>query len=79
MNGNLINEVEYLNGMLHGKWIDYYFSGNISSITIYEFDKKEGLSIYYYENGYKKSETLYENNLQIKNTKRWNRKGEILR
>ena len=77
--GNLINEVEYLNGMIHGQWVDYYLSGSIKSIANYNFDKKDGLETYYYENGNKKSETFYENNIPVKNTIRWNIKGEILK
>jgi antitoxin component YwqK of YwqJK toxin-antitoxin module len=65
--------------MLHGKWVDYYLSGNIKSITNYNFDKKDGLEIYFYENGNKKSETLYDNNISIQNTIRWDIKGEILK
>ena len=37
--GYLVNEVEYLNDMKHGKWIIYYKNQKIKSITFYKLDK----------------------------------------
>ena len=70
-NGDLINEVEYLNGLLHGEWKEYYPSKKIKSITNYKFDKKDGLHITYHMNGIKKSETLFLDGTQISEMLRW--------
>jgi len=77
-NGDLINEVEYLNGFLHGEWKEYYPSKKIKSVTIYKFDKKDGLQTTYYVNGMKKSETVFIDGVQISETLRWTNTGILM-
>ena len=77
--GYLVNEVEYLNDMKHGKWIIYYKNGKIKSITFYKLDKLDGSKTTYYENGKKQSETIYSNGVQIVNTIRWDRDGNLFK
>ena len=77
--GLLINEVEYLNGLLHGEWIEYYPSKDIKSVSRYKFDKKDGLQITYYVNGNKKSETLFSDGRQISETIRWSIDGLLMK
>ena len=76
--GTLINEVEYLNGILHGTWKEYYPSGKIKSITEYKFDKKDGLQIIYYENGNKKNQTSFKEGIQSSERLRWTPVGKLI-
>ena len=75
---DLINEVEYLNDKLHGEWIEYYKSGNIKAVTMYKFDRKEGMKTTFYDNGIKQSETLYKDDIAASTTIRWDNNGKIL-
>ena len=77
--GYLINEVEYLNGLLHGEWKEYYPSKKIKSVTIYKFNKKDGLQITYHMNGIKKSETVFSDDVQISETLRWSNSGTLIK
>ena len=77
--GHLINEVEYLNGLLHGEWIEYYPLKKIKSLTQYKFDKKNGLQITYHLNGNKKSETLFIDDIQTSETLRWTSSGILIK
>jgi len=77
--GHLINEVEYLNGLLHGKWKEYYPSEKIKSITMYKFNKKDGLQTTYHINGMKKSETLFVDGIQYSETLRWTDSGILIK
>ncbi len=74
----MINEVEYLNGLLHGEWKEYYPSGKIKSITQYEFDKKHGVQTTYYLNGIKKSEISFIEGKQSSEKIRWTVTGMLI-
>ena len=76
--GVLINAVEYLHGVLHGGWKEYYPSEKIKSETQYKFDKKDGLQIMYYENGNKKNQTSFKDDIQVSETLRWTITGELI-
>ena len=78
INGNLINKVQYFYGQVHGEWIRYYISGQIKSIDNYKFDKKTGYSITYYQNGIKKSEVLYKDDIPISNIIRLDKDGKLI-
>ena len=65
--------------MIHGEWKDYYKSGEISSITMYKFDKKDGLEVHYYTNGNKKSESIYKDGIKIHETLRWDFNGRLIK
>ena len=75
----MINEVHYQNGMIHGEWRDYYKTGEVSSITMYKYDKKDGLEVHYHINGNKKSETIYKDDIQIYETLRWDVNGRLIK
>ena len=77
--GNLINEVEYLNGLLHGEWKEYFPSSEIKSISRYKFDKKDGLQVTYHINGNKKTETYFTDGTQISETLRWTIDGLLIK
>lgn len=47
----LVSEGRYSNNRKTGKWIEYYFNGNIKFISIYNNGKPEGQYTGYYENG----------------------------
>ena len=72
------NKVEYSNDLIHGQWIEYYLSGKINSITNYIFGEKNGLEIFYYENGFKKTEQLFKDNNPFMDIIRWKSNGEII-
>ena len=76
--GNLINEVEYLNGVFHGDWKEYFSNGKLKYIISYENGLKNGYECWYYENGQKKSETLYKKGTILNKTIRWNANGELI-
>ena len=76
--GYLINEVQYLNGLLHGDWKEYYPSGEIKSITQYKFDKKDGSQTTYYLNGIKKSEISFIDGVQSSEKIRWTVTGMLI-
>ena len=77
--GNLINKVEYLNNKLHGKWIEYYPSGKIECIIDYEFDLKHGSEICFYENGNKKFERKYKEDIPVSGIIRWKSDGKLIK
>jgi len=79
LNGNLMNKVEYLNNKLHGKWIEYYVSGKIECITNYEFDLKHGTEICFYENGNKKFERKYKEDMPASEITRWKNNGDLIK
>ena len=79
VNGNLMNKVQYLNNKLHGKWIEFYTSGKIECITDYEFDLKHGEEICFYENGNKKSERKYKEDMPTSEITRWKSNGELIK
>ena len=47
----LIKEIEYQNGLIHGKVIEYFTNGNEMSLTEYKLDKKDGVYKEFYEDG----------------------------
>ena len=77
--GDLINEVEYFNGLLHGEWKEYYPLNKIKSSTQYKFDKKDGLQIIYYANGHKKSETFFVDGVKNSEILRWTASGILIK
>ena len=64
--------------MIHGEWKEYYSSGNIRSITNYIFGEKNGLEIFYYNNGIKKTEQLFKNNSPNSKIIRWKENGDLI-
>ena len=64
--------------MIHGEWTEYYSSGKIRSITNYIFGEKNGLEIFYYNNGIKKTEQLFENNSPKSKIIRWKENGDLI-
>ena len=64
--------------MIHGEWTEYYSSGNIRSITNYIFGEKNGLEIFYYNNGIKKTEQLFKNNSPKSKIIRWKENGDLI-
>ena len=77
--GDLINEVEYFNGLLHGEWREYFPSSGIKSVSRYKFDKKDGLQVTYHINGNKKTETYFTDGTQISETLRWTIDGLLIK
>ena len=70
--------MQYLNGLLHGDWKEYYPSGEIKSITQYKFDKKDGSQATYYLNGIKKSEISFIDGVQSSEKIRWTVTGMLI-
>ena len=64
--------------MINGEWIEYYSSGNIRSITNYIFGEKNGLEIFYYNNGIKKTEQSFKNNSPNSKIIRWKENGDLI-
>ena len=64
--------------MIHGEWKEYYPSGNIRSITNYIFGEKNGLEIFYYNNGIKKTEQSFKNNSPNSKIIRWKENGDLI-
>ena len=77
--GYLINEVEYINGLLHGDWKEYYPSKKIKSLSQYKFDKKDGLQVTYHPNGNKKSEAFFIEGVQTSERLRWTTTGILIK
>jgi antitoxin component YwqK of YwqJK toxin-antitoxin module len=51
-NGNLLEHLNYKNGKLHGKQLDYHYdSGKIWREQNYTYGRKDGIQTSYYENG----------------------------
>ena len=76
--GNLINVVNYSNGVLHGSWEEYYSNGKIKYTLNYQYGLKDGYERWYYNNGFKKSETLYKDNEIIIDIIRWDNNGNLI-
>ena len=76
--GNLINVVNYSNGVLHGSWQEYYPNGKIKYTLNYQYGLKDGYERWYYNNGFKKSETLYKDNQIIIDIIRWDNNGNLI-
>lgn len=60
-NGQKESDYSYINGKLHGRFVEYHENGVIKTIIHYKDDKKHGEFIYYYENGNKNSECNFVN------------------
>ena len=78
LDGQLINEVNYSNGIFHGNWKEYHSNGKIKYLVSYNYGLKEGYEYFYYDNGIKKSETYYESNQIIVETIRWDDTGKLI-
>ena len=78
INGNLINIVNYSNGVLHGTWKEYYADGKIKYTLNYQYGLKDGYERWYYNNGVKKSEALYKNDQIIIDIIRWDKYGNLI-
>ena len=76
--GNLINVVNYSNGVLHGSWEEFYSNGKIKYTLNYQYGLKDGYERWYYNNGFKKSETLYKDNEIIIDIIRWDNNGNLI-
>ncbi len=76
--GRLLNVVNYSNGVLHGEWKEYHLNGSIKYILSYKYGLKNGYEFWYYDNGVKKSETLYEENRIVVDIIRWDRNGDLI-
>ena len=89
MKSDFIKEYYYENGVRKGKgelfddygklgeWTWWYDNGNIKSKGRYDWDKKDGLWIYYNEDGSKKETIEYRNGKEYICSKSKNNKGEI--
>ena len=62
----------------HGLWKEYHLNGNLKYSITYNSGLKSGYEHWYYENGNKKSETLYEKDEIIVDTIRWDEKGILI-
>ena len=78
INGNLINEVNYSNGLLHGKWTEYYPNGEVKYLSTYQYGLKNGPEIWYYDNGIKKSEIIYKEDKIDVDIIRWDKNGNLI-
>ena len=76
--GNLINIVNYSNGVLHGPWKEYYSNGKIKYTLYYQYGLKDGYERWYHNNGIKKSEAFYKDNKIIIDIIRWDENGNLI-
>lgn len=51
INDKVSAEGEYVNGLRHGAWTEYYPSGTVKSVTGYLFGKKQGAQIFLDDRG----------------------------
>ena len=63
---------------MHGEWKEFYTNGELKYFIVYNYGLKDGYEIWYYDNGKKKSETLYELGEVILKTIRWNKNGGLI-
>lgn len=64
-NGTLVFQVEVLDGVPHGKYVDYYASGAIRETRTYSHGLLHGESFRYSEKGSIIAHAMYENNLKM--------------
>lgn len=62
-NGNLKNEVEYVDGIKSGKYVSYYENGVLKMRTTYRDNKKNGRYFLYYENEFIQETGIYEDDI----------------
>tara|TARA_B100001750_G_C15305612_1_gene494550 strand:+ start:255 stop:668 length:414 start_codon:yes stop_codon:yes gene_type:complete len=74
----IISRVNYKNGYLDGKWIQFYDNENVMYSINYSLGKKTGFEIWYYDNGSIQSKTEYLNNEIISEIIRWDNEGNII-
>ena len=67
----------YVDGLKNGKHIEWLRNGNVRFVREYSSGKRDGTWIYYYLDGSKQYETLYENNRELYK-KAWDQNGTIL-
>ena len=70
-------EVNYKDGMKHGKETYWYSNVLKASEGFYESDRLEGALTYWYENGNKASEGFYEDNKLEGKLTAWNEDGQL--
>lgn len=58
-NNVIIKTIEYQNGEVHGKLIDFYPNGKKRSEGNYQYGSRQGMTTFYFENGNKESEFNY--------------------
>ena len=62
--GEKLFERKYVDGLIQGEEITYHKSGKTKSTVIYEAGKKQGLQVYYDEDGYEEYSILWENDVK---------------
>ena len=77
-NGILLSSVDYVNGKIHGKWIQYYKDGKVLQITEYFHGHKNGLQRRYHQNGIVSSEVEYNMDEQVSEIIRWDSDGRLI-
>ena len=78
IDGILISESEYSNGMPHGRWKKYYKNQAILYEVNYFHGKKQGDEKWYYENGKIKSEQTFHHGVPNSVLIRWHPDGTIV-
>ena len=68
-NGQLHREIEYRNGLRHGKNIYWWKNGDKCWETQYQNGQKHGKSLCWYENGNKEGEAQYQNGKLVRKAK----------
>ncbi len=76
-NGKPSMEVHYLEGVLHGKYVEYFENGNIEDDTQMYYGDNHGLAKYYYENGQMKSFYTYIHGFLQGEYKRYHSNGNL--
>lgn len=69
MGGNLVN------GLRDGEWFWYYDTGIPKRYASYKKGIKQGPTIFYYKNGQKKSEIIFDNDQNIRQSS-WDETGK---
>ena len=57
--GRLVQETDFINGIIHGKLIYYYLNGKKQNEGSFKYGKKNGLYTEWYENGQKKQMLIF--------------------
>lgn len=74
-NGQLGMGGSIVNGLRDGEWFWFYDTGVQKRFATYKNGVKQGATIYYYPNGQKKSEIIFDDDQNIRQTS-WDEEGK---
>lgn len=77
-NGKVGMGGSFTNGLRDGEWFWFYETGVQKRFATYKNGVKQGATIFYYKNGQKKSEIIFDNDQNIRQTS-WDETGKKIK